>query len=173
MAHPRRRPAQGLFHEAYRVFDVEPATVRLPEQVEVHLTLSVPPLPQLLRLAGLPRQLAHLDQDHGTLHHGCPLAPVTLAYPPGLRVQSRPTPDAHRAVVVSFAAMFTGRLRPTRGVFELKLLAMAARASHRPRLALLRGCVEDPVGVQPDQDLHRASFQSALEFHRIVAGVED
>src|SRR5215218_3737357 len=95
VAHPRRGPAQGLFHEAYRVFEVEPATVRPPDEVEIRLALPAPPKPQLLRLASLPGQLAHLDQDHGALHHGCPLAPVALAYASGLRVQTAPRPDAH------------------------------------------------------------------------------
>ena len=68
--------------------------------------------------------------------------------------------------------MLAGRLRPTRGVFEVEPLAVAPRAPRRPRLDLLRSRVEDPVGVQPDQDPRRAPFQSAPEFHWIVAGVE-
>jgi hypothetical protein len=60
---------------------------------------------------------------------------------------------------------------PQRGT-QIEPLAMAARAPHRPRLDLLRGRVEDPVGVEHDQDPRRAPFQSTLEFHGIVAGVE-
>src|SRR5215210_8372962 len=166
-------PAEGLLHEAYRVFEVEPAAVCLPEEVEICIALPAPPQPELLRLAGLPGQLANLHHDHGAPHDGRPFAPVSLSYAPRLWVQPRPRPHPYLAVVFALATILAGGLRPTRGVFEIELVAVATRAPHRPRLDLLRGRVEDPVGVQPDQDPRGAPFQSALELHRIVAGVED
>src|SRR5918995_2681700 len=61
---PGSTPAQGLLHEAYSVIEVEPAAVRLPDEIEVRLPLPAPPQPQLLGLAGLPRvaKLVYLSQ---------------------------------------------------------------------------------------------------------------
>src|SRR5215204_5532536 len=170
---PGSGPTEGLLQEPYGVFEVEPATVCLPEVIEIRIALPAPPQPELLRFAGLLGQLAHLHQDHGAPHDGCPLASVALSYAPGLRVQLRPRAHSYLAVVLALAAMLAGGLRPTRGVFEIELLAVASRAPHRPRLDLLGGCVEDPVGVQPYENPRGTSLQSALELHRIVAGIED
>jgi hypothetical protein len=129
VSEPRSGPAQGLLQEADSVFEVEPAAVRLPEEVEIRLALPAPPQSQLLGLAGLPGQLAHLDQDHIGSHDGRSLAPVALPYAPGLGVQPQQAPDAHRAVIVALAAVLGRRLRPTRAILEVELLAVAARAS--------------------------------------------
>src|SRR3712207_3704284 len=118
------------------MFEVEPAAVCLPEDVEICIALPAPPQPELLGLAGLPGELANLHQDHGAAHDGRPFAPVALSYAPGLRVQPRPRPNTHLAVVFAVAAMLAGGLRPTRRVFEIELVAVATRAPYRPRYDL-------------------------------------
>ena len=69
--------------------------------------------------------------------------------------------------------MLGGGVQPARGVFEIELVAVAARAPHRPRLDLLRGGVEDPGWSATAPGLRAGPFQSALQLHRIVASVED
>jgi hypothetical protein len=118
VAHPRRRPAQGLFHEAYLVCVRGRTCGSTPSRGarEVRLALPAPPQPELLGLAGLPGQLAHLDQDHSAPQPRVPACTRNARLSAGSSgAIPRPTPNAHRAVVVAFAAMFAGRLRPTRG----------------------------------------------------------
>jgi hypothetical protein len=82
MTHPRHRPAQGLFHEAIACSRSNLREYAL--QMRSRSASSAPPQPELLGFAGLPAQLAHLDQDHAAPHHGRPFATVALGYPPGL-----------------------------------------------------------------------------------------
>lgn len=69
--------------------------------------------------------------------------------------------------------MLADGLRPTRGVFEIELLPVAARASHRPFLDLFGVGVEGAVGVQPHQDVGALTLQAALQLDGIVARLED
>jgi hypothetical protein len=108
-----------------------------------------------------------------TSHDGCSIASITFAYAPGLGVQICPASDSYRAVVVAVAAVLTSGLRPTRGVFEVELLAVAVWTAHRSRRGRFGFGVEDPIGVESHHDLRGASFQVALELHRIIASIED
>ena len=51
---PGSGPTEGLLEEPYGVFEVEPAAVCLPEQIEIGIALPAPPQPQLLRFACVP-----------------------------------------------------------------------------------------------------------------------
>ena len=84
---PGRGPPERLFEEVYRVLQVKPPDVGSPQEVEVRFAFSVPPKPQLLRLAALSGELSYLlHQDYGASHNWRPLAPVALCYASDLGV---------------------------------------------------------------------------------------
>ena len=147
------------------MLDVEAATVRLPKKVQVRFALAVPPKPQDLRLsAPLPaRQPLDLHEDHRAHRHGGALAAVALARPPSLGVQPRPSPDAHRPVIVGAFVVFCGRRGPRSRVLAGELPAVPEGSAHGPFRWGLGLRVEGAAGVQPDQDLGATPFEPPLQ----------
>ena len=81
---------------------------------------------------------------------------------------------AHRTVAVVYAHMFGGRFGPGDRIVALHLRSVATRASDvRGRIAKARVAVEAAPGSQTDEYLARAPLQRSLQFHRVVARVED
>ena len=154
MPHARRRPPKRAFAKLDRMLKIEPADIRSPQQIQVRLSLSMPPQPQLL---GLPApftagQPFHLHQDHCSLHNRCTVGTIAFARFSGFGVQPRPSPDTNLAIASILRDMLCGRFVPARRVFEVKLLAVYKGPSHGAVFWRLRVGVKSPSGVQSHKD---------------------
>jgi hypothetical protein len=68
MADLRRSPAESLLQEAESVLQIEPATVRAPQEIEIRLSGTIPPQPELARLTGLSGQALYLYEHYGAAY---------------------------------------------------------------------------------------------------------
>lgn len=90
MAQSWGRPAERLLEEAEGVFEIEAAYICSPDDAQVRRIRPMPPQPEDLRVVGLTRQAADLDQDECPRHNRCRAAGATPGMPLHLRMQSRP-----------------------------------------------------------------------------------
>src|SRR5215207_6022385 len=101
VSHPWRRPAETLLAEAQGVLQIEASHIGPPQDVEVQRPIrTMPPEPQLLRLARLARQAAHLDEDNRPAHDGARLTSAAPRVGVMLGMQPRPGAHTHGAVLL-------------------------------------------------------------------------
>ncbi len=119
----RHGPAQCSFEELHGVFHIEPAGLGLPKGVEIRLSGTVPPHPELLRLATpLPaREPLDLNQDDGAPNDGRGFRTVAFDRLSGLGMQLRPRPYAHPAVAGILCAPLGGGFVPGPRVLRANL----------------------------------------------------
>jgi site-specific DNA recombinase len=107
-------------------FQVEPANVGAPRQIEVKLAGAGPPQPQHLRRARLGGDPLDLHAQDGAAHDRSRPAAAVAGVTVLLGMQPRPRLDGHGAVLVVVADQGGGRGRPGGRVGEGELGAMAA-----------------------------------------------
>jgi site-specific DNA recombinase len=126
-------------------FQVEPADVRPPRQVQVELARAGPPQPQHLRWAGLGGDAFDLHADDGAAHDrprsSGAMAGVALL----LGMQPSPRLHGHGAVLVVLTGKGGGRGRPGGRVGQVELGAVAARPAASAGSAWWRVGVEAAV----------------------------
>src|SRR5215212_265868 len=93
-------------------FQVEPADVGTPGQVQVQLAGAGPPQPQQLRRAGAGGDALHLDADDGAAHDRARPSAAVAGVALLLGMQPRPRLHGHRAVLVIGGHQVGGRSRP-------------------------------------------------------------
>src|SRR5215217_4973800 len=100
MTHSRRCPSQGLFEKAEGMLQVEAPHISSPDEVEIGLSLTMPPQPQHARLSPplAARQPLHLYQHKRPNHDGQRPTAATPFVRSDLRMQVRPGAHAHRSV---------------------------------------------------------------------------
>jgi hypothetical protein len=155
-------------------FQVEPAGVRPPGQVEIQLQARVagPPQPQHLGRPGPRGDPFDLDADHGAAHDRSRSAGAVAGVALLLWVQPGPGGDGHGAVLIVVAGKGGGRSRPGGRVGAVELGAVAARPPGGTGSAGWRVGVEAAVRSQPHQ--HRCGSVGEVEgqLGGVVAAVE-
>jgi len=66
-----------------------------------------------------------------------------------------------------------GGIGPARRVVEIELRSVTPRPTYGPRTFLFGVSVEDPVGVQPHQQLEWRLAKFSLQLDRVVVCIED
>jgi hypothetical protein len=137
VAHPWRRPTETLLTEAQGVLQIEASPRGPPPDVEVQRPIrTMPPGPQLLRLARLAWQAAHLDEDTRPAHDGAPLTRAATRVGVMLGMQPRPGAHTHGAVLLVGGEVLGTWSGPGCGIGAGELRAVltrttALRSSHR------------------------------------------
>jgi site-specific DNA recombinase len=153
-------------------FQVEPAHVRPPGQVQVEGAGAGPPQPQHLRWAGAGGNPFDLHADDGATHDrprpAAAVAGLTLL----LGMQPRPACDGHGAVLIVAGVQRGGRGRPGGRVGEGELGAMAARSAGGAGWPWWRVGVKAAVRPQPHQHHHGDLSEVQSELGGVVAAVE-
>jgi site-specific DNA recombinase len=154
-------------------FQVEPAHVRMPGQVQVELAGSGPPQPQHLRRARARRDPLDLHADDGAAHDRSWPAAAVAGVALLLGMQPAPGLHGHGAVLVVLAGQGGGRGRPGSRIGAVELGAVAARPARAARGPRWRIGVEVAVRPQPHQHRHPLLGQVQGELGGVVAAVED
>src|SRR5215216_4051029 len=115
------------------MFQIEAAYIGTPQQIQVRLSLSVPPQPEPFGLAPALAawQPFYLHQDHRSPHDGGAVATISFARLSRLGVQPRPGPHLHLAVASVLCEVLCRRFVPALWVLEVELLAMYERSPNR------------------------------------------
>jgi site-specific DNA recombinase len=113
-------------------FQVEPANVGAPGQVQVQLARAGPPQPQHLRWAGPGRDALDLDADDGAAHDRAEPAAAVAGVALLGGMQPSPRLDGDGAVLVVLTGQGGGRGRPGGWVGQVELGAVAARPAVGP-----------------------------------------
>jgi hypothetical protein len=173
MAHSWGGPPQTLFEKAEGMLQIEAPHVRPPEQVQLRLSRTVPPQPQLLGLSTplAAWQAAYLHQHKRAPNDGARAAGSACGMILDFGVQPRPSAHAHHPISHIFAAMFCGGCRPSVRLLCVQLRTVAGLTSCPSRWERIG--VEAAPGPQPHEDLRPASLKALLQPHRVVASVED
>src|SRR4051812_47504334 len=108
MAHSWGGPPQTLFEKAEGMLQIEAPHIRSPKQVELWLSSTVPPQPQLL---GLSTPLAvwqapYLHQNQRTSNYGAGTTGSAHGMILDFGMQPRPSAHAHHPISWIFQAMF-------------------------------------------------------------------
>jgi hypothetical protein len=147
-------------------FQVEPADIRPPDQVQVGGAGAGPPQPQHLGWASLGRDPLHLHAHQGATgdrpgRSGAPARVVVL-----LGMQPGPRGDGHGAVLVVAGDQQVGGRRPGGRVDALELGAVAARPAGGARRAWWR------VGVKQRSARSRTSTATDTSARSTVSWAE-
>ena len=155
-------------------FQVEPADIGPPRQIQVELAAAGPPQPQHLGRARLGRNALDLHADDGAAHDRPRSSGAVAGVALLLGMQPRPGRHGDGAVLVILADQGGGRDRPGAGVGEGELGAMAAwpAAFRGARLGWWVG-VEAAIGSEPYQQRGPLLGQIQGELGGVVAAVED
>jgi site-specific DNA recombinase len=153
-------------------FQVEPADIRPPGQIEITATRAGPPQPQHLWRTGFGRDAFDLDAQDGPAHDrpwptGA-VAGVALL----LGMQPSPRLDGDGAVLVVLTGQGGGRDRPGGRVGAVELGPVAARPAAGAGWAWWWVGVEATVGSQPHQHHHGDLGKVQGQLGRVVAAVE-
>src|SRR5512132_243714 len=153
-------------------FQVEPADVRPPRQVEIQLQALGPGPPQQLRRTCLGRDAFDLDAQDGAAHDrpwptGA-VAGVALL----LGMQPIPGLDGHGAVLGVGGHVGGGRGRPGGRVGAVELDPVATRPARAAGWPWWRVGVEAAIGSQPHQHRRLGVGQVQGQLGRVVAAVE-
>jgi site-specific DNA recombinase len=153
-------------------FQVEPADVRPPRQIEVELAGGGPPQPQHLRRPRLGGDALDLHADDGAAHDRP--RPTAAVAGVALLLGMQPTPGrhGHGAVLVVLADQGGGRGRPGGRVGAVELGAVAAWPARLARWRGWRVGVKAAVTAQPHQHRHASLGQVQGELGGVVAGIE-
>jgi site-specific DNA recombinase len=153
-------------------FQIEPADIRPPGQVQVQGAGAGPPQPQHLRWTRPGGDPLDPDADDGAAHDRPRPARAMAGVAVLLGMQPAPGRYGHGAVLIVLADQGGGRDRPGGRVGEGKLGAMAARAPAGAGRAWWRVGVEAAVGAQPHQHRRLGVGQVQRQLGGVVAGVE-
>jgi hypothetical protein len=145
-------------------FQVEPAHVGPPSQVQVQVAGAGPPPPQHLRWAGPGRDAFDLDADDRAAHDRPRPAAAVAGMAVLLGMQAAPGRHGDGAVLVVLADQGGGRVRPSGRIGAVELGAVAtrpARAAGWPRWWV---GVAAAATAQPHQHRHRVLGQSRVSW---------
>src|SRR5215217_4445641 len=154
-------------------FQVEPADLGPPGQVQIHAAGAGPPQPQHLGRTGPGRDSLDLDAEDGAAHDRPRPAGAVAGVALLLGMQPTPRLDGDGAVLVVVGGKGGGRGGPGGRVGEVELGAMAAWTSARAGWAWWRVGVEAAVRSQPHQHRHGQVGEVEGQLGGVVAAVED
>jgi site-specific DNA recombinase len=153
-------------------FQVEPADIRPPGQIQITAARAGPPQPQHLRRTCLGRDAFDLDAHDGAAHDRpwptAAVAGVALL----LGMQPSPRLDGDGAVLVVLTGQGGGRDRPGSRVGAVELGPVAAWPARAAGWPWWRVGVEAAVGSQPHQHRHGNLGKVQGQLGRVVAAVE-
>src|SRR5215208_7228091 len=176
MTHPRRCPSQSLFEKAEGMLQVEAPHISSPDEVEIGLSLTMPPQPQHARLSPplAARQPLHLYQHKRPNHDGQRPTAATPFVRSDLRMQVRPGAHAHRSVASVLTRVFRRSFGPGARIRTLHLGPVTTWPSSGCRwTSEARIGVEATPRSQTDEHLARTLLKPLLQFHGIVACIKD
>jgi hypothetical protein len=153
-------------------FQVEPADIGPPGQVEITAARAGPPQPQHLGRACLSRDAFDLDAQDGPTHDrpwpAGAVAGVALLF----GMQPCPRLDGDGAVLIVLTGRGGGRDRPGGRVGAVELGPVATRPARAAGWPWWRVGVEAAVGSQPHQHHHRDLGKVQGQLGRVVAAVK-
>jgi site-specific DNA recombinase len=153
-------------------FQVEPAHVGPPGQVQIELAGAGPPQPQHLRRPRAGGDALDLHAEDGAAHDRSRSSGAVAGVALLLGMQPGPRGDGHGAVLVVLTGQGGGRGRPGGRVGAVELGPVTARPARDARQAWWWVGVEAAVSAQPHQHRHPLLGQVQGELGRVVAAVE-